>query len=451
MKTAFDRRRRRSCRCSTRSTGVVCPTPRGRVLRLPVGEGAARPATYDGRRSIDTSADLAEYILEEAEVAVVPGEAFGTPGLPAPVLRPRRRRPGRGHHPAPEALRLRWRPSPSRSTVRTAAADEQGARARRTDAAEGPPAPALHRVDAARDAARARRARRHPAARLAGRASGRRSCRRPTRRAGSASSGSTTWPGRCCAPRTTYAGWCARPRRTTSRDGGRWLEIQVDPSGTRARFGGITAFTDLVLDAVARGLGRDRARHRRGHRGQPHPAPARRPHPGPARRAVRRPRGGRLRALQRRAARRHRGVRAGVRDRRAGRAAARAPRRRAARPGVRPAPASTSLHADRLGHGVRVGGGPRPARPARRRGHRARGLPGLQRRARRLLRPHLGAAADAARGRRHHRPRRRRPAAVRVAAGRAVRHHARGPRPRATRPWPSSPRCRSGRPARRTR
>jgi adenosine deaminase len=34
------------------------------------------------------------------------------------------------------------------------------------------------------------------------------------------------------------------------RDGGRWLEIQVDPSGYAARFGGITAFTDLVLDCV---------------------------------------------------------------------------------------------------------------------------------------------------------------------------------------------------------
>ena len=34
------------------------------------------------------------------------------------------------------------------------------------------------------------------------------------------------------------------------RDGGRWLEIQVDPSGYGARFGGITEFTDLVLDAV---------------------------------------------------------------------------------------------------------------------------------------------------------------------------------------------------------
>ncbi|MCL8024567.1 adenosine deaminase [Nocardioides bruguierae] len=34
-------------------------------------------------------------------------------------------------------------------------------------------------------------------------------------------------------------------------DGGVWTEIQVDPSGYAARFGGITAMTDLVLDAVA--------------------------------------------------------------------------------------------------------------------------------------------------------------------------------------------------------
>jgi adenosine deaminase len=33
-------------------------------------------------------------------------------------------------------------------------------------------------------------------------------------------------------------------------EGSRWLEIQVDPSGYAARFGGITAFTDLVLDAA---------------------------------------------------------------------------------------------------------------------------------------------------------------------------------------------------------
>ncbi len=35
-----------------------------------------------------------------------------------------------------------------------------------------------------------------------------------------------------------------------SADGSRWLEIQVDPSGYANRFHGITAFTDLVLDAA---------------------------------------------------------------------------------------------------------------------------------------------------------------------------------------------------------
>jgi adenosine deaminase len=33
-------------------------------------------------------------------------------------------------------------------------------------------------------------------------------------------------------------------------EGSRWLELQVDPSGYAAHFGGITAFTDLVIDAA---------------------------------------------------------------------------------------------------------------------------------------------------------------------------------------------------------
>src|SRR5438132_6072403 len=34
-------------------------------------------------------------------------------------------------------------------------------------------------------------------------------------------------------------------------EGSRWLEIQLDPSGHAGRFGGITALTELVLDAAA--------------------------------------------------------------------------------------------------------------------------------------------------------------------------------------------------------
>jgi adenosine deaminase len=33
-------------------------------------------------------------------------------------------------------------------------------------------------------------------------------------------------------------------------EGSRWLEIQVDPSGYASRFGGVTAFTDLIIDAA---------------------------------------------------------------------------------------------------------------------------------------------------------------------------------------------------------
>ena len=100
------------------------------------------------------------------------------------------------------------------------------------------------------------------------------------------------------------------------RDGGRWLEIQVDPSGYAARFGGITAFTDLVLDCVRdaserTGLGiaviiaANRTRHPHG-----------RADAGPARGPVRRPRRRRLRAVQRRAAGHDGGLRPGLRDRR---------------------------------------------------------------------------------------------------------------------------------------
>ena len=38
-------------------------------------------------------------------------------------------------------------------------------------------------------------------------------------------------------------------------EGSRWLEIQVDPSGYAARFGGIAAMTELVLDGAAAAAG----------------------------------------------------------------------------------------------------------------------------------------------------------------------------------------------------
>ena len=78
MKTAFDRRRRTIVSMLSEIDGVVCPTPEGAFYAYPSVRGLLG-REHDGRR-IETSADLAEYILEQAEVAVVPGEAFGTPG-----------------------------------------------------------------------------------------------------------------------------------------------------------------------------------------------------------------------------------------------------------------------------------------------------------------------------------------------------------------------------------
>lgn len=78
MKTAFDRRRRTIVAMLNEIDGVVCPTPGGAFYAYPSVKGLL--GKEYGGRTIDTTTDLAEYILEQAEVAVVPGEAFGSPG-----------------------------------------------------------------------------------------------------------------------------------------------------------------------------------------------------------------------------------------------------------------------------------------------------------------------------------------------------------------------------------
>ncbi|MEV2266550.1 pyridoxal phosphate-dependent aminotransferase [Nonomuraea africana] len=78
MREAFDRRRRTMVRMLNEIPGVVCPEPQGAFYVYPSVK-ALLGKELRGRRP-QTSAELAELILEEAEVAVVPGEAFGTPG-----------------------------------------------------------------------------------------------------------------------------------------------------------------------------------------------------------------------------------------------------------------------------------------------------------------------------------------------------------------------------------
>ncbi|MFB9430925.1 pyridoxal phosphate-dependent aminotransferase [Streptoalloteichus tenebrarius] len=78
MREAFDRRRRRIVELLAAIDGVTCPVPRGAFYAYPSVKGLLG-REIRGRRPA-TSAELAELVLEEAEVAVVPGEAFGTPG-----------------------------------------------------------------------------------------------------------------------------------------------------------------------------------------------------------------------------------------------------------------------------------------------------------------------------------------------------------------------------------
>ncbi|PRY43515.1 aspartate/methionine/tyrosine aminotransferase [Umezawaea tangerina] len=78
MRTAFDRRRRTMVDLLSAIPGVDCPTPRGAFYAYPSVKaliGKELRGTVIG-----SSAELATAVLEHAEVAVVPGEAFGTPG-----------------------------------------------------------------------------------------------------------------------------------------------------------------------------------------------------------------------------------------------------------------------------------------------------------------------------------------------------------------------------------
>jgi aspartate/methionine/tyrosine aminotransferase len=78
MREAFDRRRKTIVRMLNEIDGVLCPEPEGAFYAYPSVKGLLGKEIR-GRRPQDT-VELAALILEEAEVAVVPGEAFGTPG-----------------------------------------------------------------------------------------------------------------------------------------------------------------------------------------------------------------------------------------------------------------------------------------------------------------------------------------------------------------------------------
>jgi len=79
MRAAFDRRRRTMYDLLVAIPGVTCLEPEGAFYAFPSFAGVlGRPLT--GGRTASSTLELAEIVLEEAKVAIVPGEAFGAPG-----------------------------------------------------------------------------------------------------------------------------------------------------------------------------------------------------------------------------------------------------------------------------------------------------------------------------------------------------------------------------------
>ncbi len=78
MRSAFDRRRQTMTAMLGDIDGITCPEPQGAFYCYPSVRGLlGRPLRG---QTPQTSLELASLVLAEAEVAVVPGEAFGTPG-----------------------------------------------------------------------------------------------------------------------------------------------------------------------------------------------------------------------------------------------------------------------------------------------------------------------------------------------------------------------------------
>lgn len=76
MLNEFDRRRRKMVERLNGMPGVTCPLPTGAFYAFPNVSGLFDRTHATG--SIRTSTDLATYLLQEAKVALVPGEPFGS-------------------------------------------------------------------------------------------------------------------------------------------------------------------------------------------------------------------------------------------------------------------------------------------------------------------------------------------------------------------------------------
>jgi aspartate/methionine/tyrosine aminotransferase len=78
MRVAFDRRRKVMTSLLNEIDGVTCAEPEGAFYCFPNVQGLLGRSL--GGKVAHTSSELAANLLESIKVAVVPGEAFGTPG-----------------------------------------------------------------------------------------------------------------------------------------------------------------------------------------------------------------------------------------------------------------------------------------------------------------------------------------------------------------------------------
>ncbi len=78
MRDAFDRRRKAMHALLSEMRGVECLPPEGAFYAFPSFEGLIGETV--GGTTIESTLQLADLALEQAKVAFVPGEAFGSPG-----------------------------------------------------------------------------------------------------------------------------------------------------------------------------------------------------------------------------------------------------------------------------------------------------------------------------------------------------------------------------------
>ena len=80
MRKAFDERRKNMIKRLNEIEGISCLTPAGAFYAFPnVSKILERGIEYDGKK-ISNSFDLSNFILKEAEVALIPGNAFEAEG-----------------------------------------------------------------------------------------------------------------------------------------------------------------------------------------------------------------------------------------------------------------------------------------------------------------------------------------------------------------------------------